>query len=48
MTTCMDFIDIENILCIKHKGFTKLVVPFSLKKRLLELARSKVKHPQEY
>lgn len=39
------FIEINNVLCLRKKGFTKIVVPFSLRSKLLKIAHEKFGHP---
>ena len=39
------FTEINNILCIRKKGFTKIVIPFSLRLKLLKLVHQKFGHP---
>lgn len=43
MTTCngKDFIEIKNILYVKRKGFMKIVVPFSLRNKIVRISSYK-------
>lgn len=40
-----NFVEINNVLCIRKKGFTKIVVPFSLRHKLLTITHTKFGHP---
>lgn len=40
-----NFTEINNVLCLRKKGFTKIVIPFSLRQKLLEMAHKQFGHP---